>query len=355
MKIGIVTIIDNNNYGNRLQNYAVQKVIKDTLPDSEVITFLNEPYSNTKKHYILRQIKNINNKGTYSSNVNRSYNFKKFNENITFSDKKITAYTKYKDYDFIVVGSDQVWNPVISRMRNVDLLSNVAPDRRIALSASFSIDNLPDSSKDDARKELAKFKKISVREDRGKTIVEELVDRKDVEVLIDPTMALTSSDWDFVAKKPKMLKTDKFILNYFLGDLSKKRRSAIEKVAKENDCEIIDILDKNGPFFECGPSEFLYLEKNAFLICTDSFHSCVFSIIYNRPFVVFDREQKGVVNMGSRINTLLSKFKLSNRRYNEKELTKENLLCDYKLANKILKSERIKMQKFVADAFEVKK
>ena len=50
------------------------------------------------------------------------------------------------------------------------------------------------------------------------------------------------------------------------------------------------ILDKNDPLYVSGPSEFLWLEKHAFLICTDSFHSSVFAILYDKPFVVFDRE-----------------------------------------------------------------
>ena len=108
-------------------------------------------------------------------------------------------------------------------------------------------------------------------------------------------------------------KKPKYILNYFLGNLSPKRRKEIERVAKENNCEIINILDKNDPLYVSGPSEFLYLEKNAFLICTDSFHSSVFAILYNRPFVVFDREEKGIENMGSRIDTLINKFKMNNR------------------------------------------
>ena len=92
------------------------------------------------------------------------------------------------------------------------------------------------------------------------------------------------------------------------GELSKERKDEIERIAKENDCEIINILDKNSPFYVCGPSEFLYLEKHAFLICTDSFHSSVFAILYNRPFVIFDREDKEE-NMGSRLDTLINKFK----------------------------------------------
>ena len=351
MQTGIITINDNNNYGNRLQNYAVQSVLKKI--SNSVTTIRNDAFSNTKKLYLLRILKNRNNKGTYNSNLNRADNFTKFNKNIKFSEKKVTAYSKLKDYDYVITGSDQVWNPTFGRLRDVDLLAIVPGNKRIAFSASFGVNDIPDKLKPKVAKELSKFKVISVREDRGKEIVEELTGRKDVEVLVDPTMLLTAEEWDKVSKKPKMLKTDKYILNYFLGDLSDERRKEIDRVAKENNCEVINILDKNSPFYECGPSEFLYLEKNAFLICTDSFHSCVFAILYNTPFLVFDREQKNLVSMNSRLDTLLSKFKLENRKCNGK-ITKKDLTCNYKEAYKILDKERIKADKFLRKALDIK-
>ncbi len=351
MNIGIITINDNNNYGNRLQNYAVQLALKNLK--NNAVTIKNDAFSNTKKLYLLRILKNRNNKGTYSDYINRASNFAQFNKNIKFSDKKVSAYSKLKNYDYVVTGSDQVWNPTFGRLRDVDLLTIVPGNKRIAFSASFGVNDIPDKLKPEVAKELSKFKAISVREDRGKEIVEELTGRKDVEVLVDPTMLLTAEEWDKVSKKPKMLKTDKYILNYFLGDLSDERRKEIDRVAKEKNCEVINILDKNSPFYECGPSEFLYLEKNAFLICTDSFHSCVFAILYNTPFLVFDREQKNLVSMNSRLDTLLSKFKLENRRCNGK-ITKKDLTCDYKEAYKILEKERIKADKFLRKALDIK-
>ena len=230
------------------------------------------------------------------------------------------------------------------------MLSFAKPEQRIAFSASFAIDKLPEEFKSKAKRELEKFKAISVREYRGKEIVEELTGRKDVQVLVDPTMLLNSEEWDEVAKKPEQLKTDKYILNYFLGEISEKRRKEIERIAKENNCEIINMLDKNSPFYQTGPSEFLYLEKNAFLICTDSFHSSVFAILYNRPFVVFDREDANV-KMNSRLDTLLKKFKLENRWYEDK-ITEEQLQVDYKESYMILEGERKKAKEFLENAIK---
>lgn len=346
MKAGILTIIDNDNYGNRLQNYAVQNVLLKEFDNIETIK--NDAFSNTREKYLLRKIRNISKNNTYSNNPNRKKNFQEFNRYINFSKKKVTAFSKNVKYDICFVGSDQVWNPFIKRLREVDLLSFIATSKRISFSASFGINELPKEYHKKLKKEISKFKAISVREEAGKEIIKDVVGRKDVEVLVDPTMLLTAEEWDKVSTKPKMLKSNKFILNYFLGDLSEKRKKEIDKVAKENNCEVINILDKNSPFYECGPSEFLYLEKNAFLICTDSFHSSVFAILYKRPFLVFDREDN-TISMNSRLETLLSKFKLEDQKYKNK-ITKKDLKCDYIESYKILEKERKKSIEWLKNA-----
>lgn len=350
-RIGILTIIDNDNYGNRLQNYAVQTVIKKLNVDCE--TILNNDYSNCRNFHLLRTIKYKLLSKVQKHNGERQKNFKLFNKYITFSNKKVSPFIKCKRYDYVIAGSDQIWNPYIGRLREVDLLSFQNPKRRISFSASFGVDRIPTNKIKYTAKMLNTFKAISVREDSGKKIVEELTNRNDVEVLLDPTMLLTDAEWDKISSMPKMFNINKYILCYFLGDLSKKRRKEIEKVAKENGCEIINILDKSSPFYECGPSEFLWLEKNAFLICTDSFHSSVFAIIYNRPFVVFDREEN-MCDMSSRLDTLISKFKLNNRRYNGRSISKENLEHDYTNAYSILENERKKSIKFLEKALDIK-
>lgn len=351
-KIGIITIDDGNNYGNRLQNYASQEIIKKILPDSEVYTLKNNPFSNTKDKFIIRWLKNLKKKSNYSSNVNRANSFIKFNENIKFYKNTITIFSNLNEFDYVLVGSDQVWNANISRLRELDLLANVKPERRIALSASFGIDYIPNKIQKEVRKELNKFKAISVREEKGKELVNELTGREDVEVLIDPTLMLTADEWNNVAKKPACLKDKKYILNYFLGKLSDDRRKEIERVAEENDCEIINILDPQSPFYECGPSEFLYLEENAFLICTDSFHSSVFAFVYNRPFIIFEREGSKM-NMNSRLETLIKKFQLKNRKYNGK-ITKDNINHDYSHSYRILELEKTKYYEFLKNAFSKK-
>lgn len=348
MRIGIVTIIDDFNYGNRLQNYAVQKKLskyKTITIDNDINYF----------SLLVRKLKMLKICVDPHNERNRYKNFYMFNRNINFSKRMYSSKNKLKflnNYDYLIVGSDQVWNPNFGRLNDLDLLSFADNNKRIAFSASFGVNDIPDNMKLKVGEELKKFKAISVRENRGKEIVEELTGRKDIEVLVDPTMLLTAEEWDKVSKKPKMLNYKKFILNYFLGNLSDSRRKEIERVAVENNCEIINLMDINSPFYSCGPSEFLYLEKHAFLICTDSFHSCVFAILYNRPFIVFDRDDN-LVSMNSRIETLINKFKLKHRKFSGKIIT-DNLKCDYTEALKILDKERKKAEKFLGKALDIK-
>ena len=164
-------------------------------------------------------------------------------------------------------------------------------------------------------------------------------------------MLLTAEEWDKISKRPNKLKTEKYILTYFLGNISKERKREIKRVAKENNCKIINILDKNGGFYTLGPSEFLYLEKNAFLICTDSFHSCIFAILYQRPFLIFERENT-TSDMTSRLDTLLETFKLKDRKFTGK-INNEMLKCDYTESYKVLEKERKKADEFIKKALKI--
>ena len=356
-KVAILTINDDNNDGNRLQNYAVQEILKKQ--NVQVGTISNQ-FNIVGLRYIKKIIKNIIKKflpiKVCFKRHNKYVKFIKFNKYIKYSkyhiDKNHIPKKLGKKYDLFITGSDQVWNHTFGRMSDIDFLTFAPKEKRTSFSASFGISEVPNDMKEYYKKNLLGLNNLSVREEAGKKIIEDLTGRTDVEVLVDPTMLLTAEEWDKVSKKPKQLKTDKYILNYFLGELSESRKKEIDKIAKENGCEVINILDKNSPFYQTGPSEFLYLEKNAFLICTDSFHSCVFAILYNRPFIVFEREQKDLVSMNSRIDTLLSKFKLEDRRYKGK-IEKEDLPHNYDEAYKILEKEREKSNNFLKKALDI--
>lgn len=346
-KVALITIYDMSNNGNRLQNYALQEVLKQLNFKVETIINLNR---NFNIRYYLGHIKNIIMQKRYK-------NFWLFNKNINFAKNKVNLNkipNKISNYDYYIVGSDQIWNPNFQRLNNLDLLTFTNSQNKISFAASFGINELPISYHEKTRKELSKFKTISLREDRGKQIVERLTNRKDIEVLVDPTMLLPTNEWNRVAQKPNIMPKKEYILTYFLGDITKEYSDEIKRVAKENNYAIINLLDKKSPYYSCGPSEFLYLESHAKLICTDSFHSSVFAIIYDKPFIVFDRSQKNIANMNSRIETLLNKFNLQSRKFTGK-ITKDLLNHDYAKTYKILEKEKQKAHNFLEKSLDVNK
>ena len=359
-RIGIITMIGNN-FGNRLQNYALQEYLKRIGVNVE--TIYNNIYERPKSIKDILQIpKKIISKIKWilldkRLDESRNFLFDEFNNSyIKFTKYKILDKEyNYKDllsnFDIFVVGSDQVWNPYAYRNKDLDFLTFSSKEKNITYAVSFGISNLEKEFEEIYKKGLNNFSYISVREEKGREIIENITNRKDIEVLVDPTMLLTSNDWVKIEKKPKHLSSKKYILNYFLGKISNERKKEIENIAKNNDCEIINILDKEDPYYVSGPSEFLYLERNAFLICTDSFHSCVFAILFGIPFVVFDREDD-LVNMNSRIETLLKKFQLEDRRFTGK-IKESNLKYDYTQAYKILNSERKKAYNYLYNALKL--
>ena len=345
-KIGIITLNGNNNFGNKLQNYALKHVLENYDYNVDTIWFKEE--HNIKKNFIKKLL-------IFKKKYKREMIFENFTKK--YLNRKIFN-NKIDNFSNFIVGSDQVWNYKFSGVnQNFGryFLDFSPKEKNIAYAASIGLSEIEGKYQDIFKEGLNNITHISVREESAKQIIKELTNKK-IEVLIDPTMLLTAHEWDIIAKKPTQLdklKNKRYILNYFLGELSEKKQKEIERIANENNCEIINILDKEDSFYISGPSEFLYLEKNAFLICTDSFHSSVFAILFDRPFIVFDREHNGVKSMGSRIDTLLTKFKLENRRFNGEKITKEDLNHDYAKAYEILEEERKKSVKFLKKALNI--
>lgn len=334
-KIGIITLNGDFNFGNKLQNYALREYLI-TNYECEVYTLWTNDYKNSI--FIKNIIKFLLRNKYYL----RTSKFKKFNKYLN-----VKSLDYQDNYDNYIIGSDQVWNlydPVFNEKKYFALFA--PKSKNISYAASIGTNQIPNDKKEMFINGINNINTISVREEKGKDIIKEMVNR-DAKVLIDPTMLLSSEQWDKISKKPKKI-CKKYILNYFLGELSDEINNEIHRIALENDCEIINILDKNDKYYISGPEEFLWLEKNAFAIFTDSFHSCVFAILFNRPFIVFDRQDK-IESMGSRIDTLLFKFKLENRKYNGKMITKENLEPNYNEAFKILNEEKALSKKFFDD------
>ena len=366
-RVAIITLYGNSNYGNKLQNYAIQECLKSK--GFEVKTIINTPIYNNRFPNIIRLIKHKINTIRYlikngdkemdffkhNDTNERKHNFLEFNKYINttehiFSFKRIK---EFSNFDIFVVGSDQIWNPNYGGLSDLDLLT-FTNSKKISISASFGIPTIESKYYNRIKRYLDKFDFISVREKQGKKIINNILPKKDISILIDPTLMLAREQWDKVSKRPKGYLEEDYILCYFLGGINKTLEEKINSFARKFNYKVINILDKRNVLSNSGPSEFLYLEKHAKCILTDSFHSSIFAILYNIPFVVFDREREGMNNMGSRIDTLLATFKLENRRFNGREITEDILKHDYTQAYKILEKERKKSELFLKKALDIK-
>lgn len=325
MKILIITLNDNNNYGNRLQNYALEKFLKNNFKINEVETIWYDKKEKVQSTVDIWSIKSlvkwIINKNNYRNYLKkdylrdciRMYNIGKFTKKInTRFDFKIKENIE-KEYDYFIVGSDQVWNPYFwlkeDDHANIRFLKFAPKEKRIAYAASIAIPEIPKDKEALFKNGLNEMKAISMREKAGADLVKNLT-KRDVPVVVDPTILLSKEEWQSIELKPEWYNNEKYILTYFLGNPS----PIIEKIAKDNNWKIYNLMDKNNfDLYTSRVEEFVYLIENAELVVTDSFHACVFSILMNTPFLVVNRQQKGMADMTSRIDTLLELFGYKDR------------------------------------------
>lgn len=368
MKVAILTITNGQNYGNRLQNYATQALLNSLGVEAEtVINTTNQNVINDKN--IIGSFKYIV-ATAYSkilvtnlprlNKILRRKSFNDFNEKyIKFSSYIISRNNipdDFKDkYDYFICGSDQVWNPNFIFNSEIDFLTFAKSGQRIAYSPSFGISELPNSCKDNYRKWLTGMDYLSVREEAGARIIKEIADREAI-VLLDPTFMLCKNEWLKIAKKPKFISNldKKFILTYFLGNKDRKSDKKINDIAKKHNLKIINLMDINDKnIYSVNPSEFIWLINNCELMCTDSFHGVVFSLILKTHFIVFERKSIGA-SMNSRLETLLSKFDMENRL--DKNIINDNEVfnVDFSNVDEIINYEKERSFQYLKNALNIK-
>jgi len=369
-KVGSCAILTLNgyvNYGNRLQNYALQQIVLqyaqkvDTLiieqveqksGKSKIDSIQKKPFlviSNLKRLLLNTPSKTIKAICTYK----RMIKFEQFSKEFLYERQTGLSPSNIPNgiaewYDFFIVGSDQVWNPTFQEFSELFFLTFVPERKRIAYAPSFGIADIPVKFHLSLQKWLNSIPNISVREDSGAEIIRQFTN-KDVPVLLDPTLLMDATQWVAISKPVRNIPKQKFILVYFLGEVGKKRMQEIKKYARLNNYSVVVLNSLRHPrYYSASPSEFITLIRRSSLICTDSFHGTAFSIIFNKPFVVYDR--KGQHSMSSRIETILQTFHLEIRR--AMKLTDASLLkIDYKIVSKILDVERKRSLSFLKNSF----
>ena len=339
-RVGIITINDNKNYGNRLQSYAMQNYLKQFNLKGENIIYTDfcdnhfvedtRPLSLKLKVAIAETgfVKNLRNSlnrhEITEAELTRQKLIKErvaafgvFNESYISAAQATIKGSQVpsgldKEYDYFVAGSDQIWNRTFGYGTKISYLQFAPKKKRIAISASFGVDEMPERFKNQARHYLDGMHFISVREETGRQIVRELTGN-DCEVFLDPTMLVSPDVYSPLLESAKAVLPENYVLCFFLGELSDKRKGFIERFAAEKGCQTVYLNSPDNPEqFVCDPCDFLKAIKNCRYLFTDSFHGCVFSILFQRQLFAMEREGK-TVKMSGRIRTLFDKFGLTDR------------------------------------------
>lgn len=372
MKIGILSLPLGINYGGILQTWALQTVLQKM--GHEVI-ILNRGYNYPSLSLLIKRLlssgkciyrrfvrhdKAVRINNIWSSRYYTYYyddsNLKAFIEHYILltrelrTSKALSHYVDKHQLGAIIVGSDQVWREAYVP----DLLDyflgfckRTYAGKRIAYAASFGTDRC-DYNREVLRKcrtLIEKFDALSVRENSGCEILREKFS-VNAPVVLDPTLLLTAKDYE-----PLFLQENigsigrKTLVQYILDGIGDEAK-IIADIASFYSYECIELSTsprkENGALGKLdGVGQWLEAFANATFVVTDSFHGCVFSIIFNKPFVAIANRDRGL----SRFATLLEHFSLQNRlvySFSEYILRREELRerIDYTNVNKRLESLR---------------
>ena len=350
-KIAITTLVGCLNFGNKLQMYALQQLLKNNF-DVDVYTFSHDSFLISNKRKLSLAKKVIDKLRTKKSlkERRREKNFAYFDKFISFDNNEYTrddVNSLNKKYDFFIAGSDQVWNDEMNLNIKNHVLSNIDKNKKISFSASLGKTELTSYEKALFKKYLSQFKAISVREKQSVKTLEEIINNK-IDWHIDPTFYVSPDEWKLLERKPKQKLNDNFILVCLLGENYLKYNEFINKLSKKYNLKIVNIWDKHSKFYDIGPSEFLYCIQRAKLVLTDSFHTIVFSILFKKPFLHLSRIDK-LSDMSIRVKSLEELFSVKFDTPND--FIEENLFkFKIKDVDKVLQKEKKRALEYLKHA-----
>lgn len=327
-KIGIVTFHNSYNCGSMLESYAMQHICKKRGYDTEFVDFSSkgqiELYSVFFKNNKIRNIiKNILLLPYYKRLKNNNLMYEKFKQSYF----KLSKF--YSDGDFIsddpysivVAGSDQIWNITIKDASDIYFLNWVKNAKKVAYAPSFGARNILKFSDNPEkyRDYINSFDAISIREKNGKKWIKDLTGQ-DVDVLIDPTLLLTSKDYDLISAKD--FNIDSKYIFFYCPTFNIEICDYVKKIANKYNLKVIAWSTKSYitkrikkfgfelPKYE-NPSMYLSLIKNAELVITTSFHGTIFSTIYRKNFITV--KNGGMYGDDDRVRTLLEQLNMTDR------------------------------------------
>lgn len=338
MKIAIITLPLHFNYGGILQAYALKSILENsghtvTMIEHKAIIPklppLRKRYLCYIKRFFIKIFHDKNDIVRYEDWFNRRIRGTQpfINKYIQSSDINISG-CNFNEFDAVIVGSDQVWRPLYARLIEKYFLNFLSGNSRIikiAYAASFGTDEweyTPEQTENCTR--LAKqFDLITVREDSG---IKLCMDHFGInaEHVLDPTMLLDKEQYIEIVRQEKIPESNGNLFAYILDD-SKEKQDLIYRIADISGSSPFSIIPADAQLFNGTPYPNVPVWLRAFIdaefVITDSFHGCVFSIIFNKPFIALGNHGRGQ----SRFDSLLRLFNLQSRLINLNEFTPEIL------------------------------
>lgn len=324
-KIYTVTFHNANNYGAVLQAYALQQVLTRKY-DAQILDYANPVISNdyrlfkkergTRKQKTIRFIKDIIN---LKKNILSNYNFWKFRKKYLrttcrFADSQ-SIKSSYPKGDVYITGSDQVWNPIITKgLDDIYTLNFGHGDfRKISYAASAGNSSTLQSCIDTLVECLKLYCAVSVRECSLNRLLSE-ASVNDVETVLDPVLLLSCREWQRIISRNRLTK-QKYIFVYswdepecFFRIVNRLAELTGFKIYHYHRYDYKHLFHKKkASYYGCNPGAFLSLIQNAEYVVTTSFHGTALASVFNKKMFVV------LANYSDRIMTLLKTFGLSDR------------------------------------------
>lgn len=334
MKIGILSLVFHSNYGGILQSYALQTVLERMGHEVTVLTRDRDIHRSWFR-LSLSYAKYLLKKYALGRDV-VFYNSRKQNrerrEREQFTSGFINRYIHtrtirhitpgiFDDMDAVVVGSDQVWRSIYFRGQWGTMMGDAflkfqehSKQKRIAYAASFGTDDWEYTEEETAEcaRLLKKFDAVSVREASAVGLCKTKLGCDDARHVLDPTMLLDKEDYIRLVNQTNTPKSPGNLMCYVL-DYNAEKQQLIERIARERDLtpfytnsQIDNTSLPNSERIQPPLEQWLRGFMDAEFVVTDSFHACVFSIIFGKPFVVVGNKERGM----TRFQSLLKLFSL---------------------------------------------
>lgn len=310
-KVALMTIFQVPNYGSVLQTFATQEVLENLGYECDVI---NYKYPNAwhfkhgwRKPSLIMGIKRgiTKNLKFIGSQFYTTEQFRKKYINLTRQFKSLDDLQSedWIQYDAVIAGSDQLWNPRHLKGDSAFMLSFAEEVRKISIASSFANDTIPSVLIEKYRKYLGEFSAISVREEGGQRLISETLKLKlQPELILDPTLLLSGKEWSKALNLDKChmdkVQSKKYLLLYILDYAFQPRPLIIEAAKKMADkCGCEEILTFSNPDSDeakllnakslkgCSVENFLVYFKDATAVVTSSFHGTAFAVNFGKPLV----------------------------------------------------------------------